>query len=443
MPSTGWKAIVLAVVWLLETAAAAAGEQRERQSSISFSFAVIYLPRPEKDAVACVRGFCETELKGIAVRTEEPEVPGGISVAAEVIPVSEFGSPEAAALEHFGRGLSRREQERLQRTEQVLMLNFSGPAAQVMKLNQLAAALTLRVAESDGALPYDMETREYFSRAAWKEWRIESWQGDLPQVELQVTIHAYPHNDLIREITLGMKKFGRPDIVASGVARSSRSSMGSLLNAACQTLLEVPGSWHGKELTVDLEKIQNRRQRAKLTADLRKGATKRAKLTLASSRREDGDPLNELLELTFGGVKGSRLQERQEALLASLFGAEDSIVSIEHDPEILAASQGARKKLQSLRQRFQKGLAPGEVLLLKAPFKVPAGGNEYMWVEVVNWEGESIAGLLSNDPVDIPDLEAGARVSIKEADVFDYLLRRADGGTEGNETGKLILKKSR
>jgi uncharacterized protein YegJ (DUF2314 family) len=63
-----------------------------------------------------------------------------------------------------------------------------------------------------------------------------------------------------------------------------------------------------------------------------------------------------------------------------------------------------------------------------------------MWVEVIRWEGKKITGLLDNDPFEIPTLKAGARVVVEEDTLFDYILTRPGGATEGNETGAIIEK---
>jgi len=100
----------------------------------------------------------------------------------------------------------------------------------------------------------------------------------------------------------------------------------------------------------------------------------------------------------------------------------------------------AKKRLPEIRKRFNAGLQPGEQIMVKAPFERPDGGNEWMWVEVSSWKGDVIVGLLNNDPVDIPDLHAGAEVKVRQSEVFDYLHYKADGTEEGNETGKEIAK---
>jgi len=59
----------------------------------------------------------------------------------------------------------------------------------------------------------------------------------------------------------------------------------------------------------------------------------------------------------------------------------------------------------------------------------------------VRWQGHTIQGLLDNDPFEIPDLKAGARVEVEEDSLFDYILVKRDGKQEGNETGRLMERR--
>ena len=114
----------------------------------------------------------------------------------------------------------------------------------------------------------------------------------------------------------------------------------------------------------------------------------------------------------------------------------------QHDDEIAEASRRAKTKLPSLRTEFNKGLVPGEFILVKAPFATPDGQKEWMWVEVNRWRGSKITGLLQNEPFNIPDLHPGQTVKVSDEDVFDYMRVHADHRIEGNETGALIEKQS-
>ena len=74
--------------------------------------------------------------------------------------------------------------------------------------------------------------------------------------------------------------------------------------------------------------------------------------------------------------KGNDLHSQQQEMVGSLFEWEDSVSKIQHNDEILAASQRAKAKLPSLRKDFQAGLEPGEFIQVKAPFATPDGGRE-------------------------------------------------------------------
>ncbi|MGB9472912.1 MAG: DUF2314 domain-containing protein [Candidatus Acidiferrum sp.] len=131
---------------------------------------------------------------------------------------------------------------------------------------------------------------------------------------------------------------------------------------------------------------------------------------------------------------------RQELLLSCFFGSEDSIRTIEHSEELLEASRKEKEKLTELRTVFNAGLAPGESILLKAPFTAPGGDNEWMWVEVTRWSGNRIQGILANDPEAAEQFHAGQIVDVHQEDIFDFIHQFPDHHTEGNTTGEIIQK---
>lgn len=166
-----------------------------------------------------------------------------------------------------------------------------------------------------------------------------------------------------------------------------------------------------------------------------------ARLGLTISKPEQGDDDNRQIEITFDRYDGTDLHARQDALFSALFGAApDKVKSVRHDNEILAASASEREKLPALRALFQKGLTPGEYIDLKAPFVGTGNRTEWMWVEVVKWDGDAIHGMLKNDPYFNPQLHAGQMVDVSGKDIFDYIHAFPDGHQEGNVTGPMIEK---
>jgi uncharacterized protein YegJ (DUF2314 family) len=143
----------------------------------------------------------------------------------------------------------------------------------------------------------------------------------------------------------------------------------------------------------------------------------------------------------FNTSAGSDTTSRQTAFITDVYGAQtDDVIRVKHDAALREASERARAKLPALKAAFSAGLQPGETLSLKAPFATPTGGNEWMWVEVTQWQGNQIVGMLRNQPRDVPTLKAGQMVNIKQEDVFDYIRRNPNGKQEGNETGEILSK---
>jgi uncharacterized protein YegJ (DUF2314 family) len=171
---------------------------------------------------------------------------------------------------------------------------------------------------------------------------------------------------------------------------------------------------------------------------LKENATGILLLKLREGVPEEGDPPNRLIEITFERGTGPDPHAKREQILAAAFGWEDSVAQVKHgDQELQAASRRARAQLPQLQQEFAKGFAPGELLQVKIPFDTPDGGHEYMWVEVATWKGDKITGLLNNEPRSIPTLHAGQEVTVSATKIFDYIRRRPDGTSEGNEPSKV------
>jgi uncharacterized protein YegJ (DUF2314 family) len=203
-------------------------------------------------------------------------------------------------------------------------------------------------------------------------------------------------------------------------------------------MLEHPSISRAGELDVRVAGISNLAARERVEKDML-GGSGAGVLHLAIAERHEGDAENRLVEIAFPGA-ASKLQERQARTLAEILGTKDDVVGTTHDDALLEASKRARQRAMLLKPKFANGPPDLEQLLVKAPFKTPAGDNEWMWIEVTRWSGGQIQGILQNEPVAPMDLESGARVAVPEASIFDYIYRHADGGVEGNETAALLLK---
>jgi uncharacterized protein YegJ (DUF2314 family) len=353
-----------------------------------------------------------------------------------------YPAPDLDYLRYAGRGLSGEQANNIQMAKHILILDVAYPQSNSLQNYKTVNKFLYKIAIKHGGLIWDSETRELFAPSAWKKKRLAPYTGSYPNVANHITIHAY-NNETdkgIRAITLGMAKFGLPDVVVNDFSWSLSQPIGNLINLVSQSLMEGMTPDETDALTLNVNKLQNVTIREELKRGLKDNAVAELNLSYGEAKVEEGDPDNFLLEILFDRAEGDSLSEKQDNTLSMIFGWEDSITQVNHDAEILAASMRSKAKLNGLRKDFRDGLQPGEFISLKAPFKTETGGNEWMWVEVTSWKNDVVEGILKNQPFYVPELSAGSEVVIDQNDVFDYIRNFADGTTEGNETGELMRK---
>jgi uncharacterized protein YegJ (DUF2314 family) len=413
---------------------------------IHFQFAIYYAKAPTTDPMSALRSNLSKlggspKLLAVAPTPASATEPVVFANWNTTTVLQDYRAPNMEQLQRFGRGLSREQAEALQKADRALILDFAHPAQQSSAAMLKALQLTLQVASDTGGLVWDEETREVFTTDEWRKRRIDSWAGGVPDMSQQTVIHAYRSDNLVRAITLGMSKFGLPDVVVSDFSWSTNRPMGHLVNTFAQAMAEGATLARPGQYDLNLRALRHAAARDLLLANLKPNAAAVAKLSLVNGKWESGDPKNRLYEIRFDRYPGPDRYAQQSALLTSAFGAdEDSVTRLKHNDELLAASKAANAQLPKLRDAFAKGLQPGEYILVKAPFATRDGGNEWMWVEVAKWSGDTIEGLLKNEPVDVPGLRGGQMVKVSQAKVFDYMRHHPDGREEGNETTKIIMR---
>lgn len=349
------------------------------------------------------------------------------------LPVADYEVITGETLES-GRGLSEPEKKKLPATERVTVLDAVMPleGEPLLAVSKLVAAY----AEATGGVLWDEEAHEYLSLEAWKIRRVESWEEKVPFAAMHFTVFTDTTDDGVNLETSGLRHFGLPELRVTSVSRLSVDSAGSLVNALGQTLVEQQRRTPGP-LRVELRTLGHQRFREGLEEKCFENAAKTVALSLTPAPGEK----RPTLEVVFPGAGGP--SERVDAAIAALFGSQDQVNAIEHDAELEALSKRQMREFRrTIRPRFLKGLKPGEVLLVKAPFATASGGTEWMWVEVQRLHPNGkVDGLLANDPDDVPALKSGAKVTVGEAKLFDWMLEEADGTRRGNETGKLMQQR--
>lgn len=411
-------------------------------SSIHFEFAIYLPPGNARNPEVVLREMLGKSFPRLKLVDQLPDVPSEALVNARMREdlKDSYAPPSVEELAYAGHGLSKEQGDALQKSKRAFVLDFAHPREDVWVALRNANVLMEQLAGETGGMIWDEDTREVFTPAAWSESRLSNWTKDIPAIESQTTIHIYKKNEFVRAITLGMNKAGLPDVVVEEFDWSSENQVGNLINIFNQAMAEgatvkVPGSF-----TIDLKNIKDANVREEQMKSLGPNATGVGYLQLKPGTPDEGDPKNRLIELAFDRYQGTDPHARRERMIGCFFGFEDKTTHIEHTEELLAVSRKAKEQLPPLYAKFNAGLNPGEVVLVKAPFKTPNGGNEWMWVEITHWKNKRIRGVLENDPESIPDLHSGEIVEIREDDVFDYIHKFPDGHEEGNATGEIIRK---
>jgi uncharacterized protein YegJ (DUF2314 family) len=416
-------------------------DQTWKRESVGFAIGLYYLKMPGSDPLKAARTLASDKpfaLKVVDKLDMTARSQRLLSIAYSSKVADDYAPPSPQSLRYFGRGLSLEQAEALQQAPRVLVLGFAHPASQSAAGLRNAEEFVFELAKQENAIIWDVETREAFTPEAWQRSRLKTWDGGIPDVSKQIVIHAYDAGGGIRSISLGMARLGLPDLVINDSVWSLNRPLGHTINALAQQLVER-GPPDGKgEIHLGIARLRHAGVRKGLMETILPGGNGEGRLRLLETPAEEGDPDNALAALNFDAYPGRSSTERQTGFVVAVFGAQPDRVTkfVKHDAALRAGSARARAKLPGLQKAFQRGLMPGEQLLVKAPFATREGGREWMWIEITEWKGDRIKGMLRNDPSDVPGLRAGQMVDARQSDVFDYLRVSPDGRTEGNETSK-------
>ncbi len=395
---------------------------------VHFEFALYFAPAPKEDPEAILTRLLADEFQHVSAF---------LFVTHEWYDLADYAPPTPQAFRYTAVELDVSQGAAIAESERVFVLGFAAHPADLLRAHREANTLTLTLAEASEGLPWDEECRLLYSREAWQRKRVENWQGDVPDVRGHVNMHAYRNPDLVRIITLGMRKFGLPDLVVEATPSGKTQVAGNVVNACAQRMLEGQ-PFDGERFKLVLADIRHDAMRANALENPLEGATGKVAMQLAECARDEGDPENRLLAISFPEAKGRDDLERQATALAALYGAKEVIVNRwASDQALKAASNKARADFFAQVDTFRKGFHPNERLTVKVPFTFD-GQTEYMWVEVVGWGEETMDGILMNDSSFEESFRVGRKLTVKFEDVYDYIHTKSDGTESGNETGKVL-----
>jgi hypothetical protein len=223
-----------------------------------------------------------------------------------------------------------------------------------------------------------------------------------------------------RLVTLGLGRFGSPDLSLRGCSMAAGAMLVDAINALAGSIVE------GKDALPLVVKLKN----------------EAVSFEVADAERVQGDP-DDFVELVPASLgRGESMREAWDAVVAKLFGETAKSVEASFGTDLEAAGARARKELPAVLNRFAAG--EGE-LFVWGPFVIPPderadGGpeDEWLWVKVASCDEKACIGALSNRPMYATNIASGRTTSLPRTKIADWQLRFRDGGIAGGETTKLL-----
>lgn len=337
--------------------------------------------------------------------------------------------------------MTRAELDDMAKVDRNVQIVFFGTTDKLMEKQAQIAKFIGEVTRNKKVGVVDFSSRQVFNPEAWQSVRTESFQKQPLNINDHIVFHIYREEAYCRIVSLGMSKFGLPELSMNNVTCSDQRPFGIIMNGLVQSMFETQSINSDSTITLEVSQIKNSAVRDMFASNAEvEGGTGKAKMKLRGVPPQEGDNYYYQLEVVFVDKSFASEQEERMAIATALLGAVPDVASeTDHDEELLAASERARLRLPELKKMFNEGLPPGASMIVKSPFaRQDVNGNEWMWVEVTKWTDDTMEGILQNDPSYIKDLVNGSAVTIEESEIFDYILYNADGSMEGNETGKIL-----
>ncbi|MDB4950582.1 MAG: hypothetical protein JWM27_3231 [Gemmatimonadetes bacterium] len=105
---------------------------------------------------------------------------------------------------------------------------------------------------------------------------------------------------------------------------------------------------------------------------------------------------------------------------------------------IAPAVRQARASWPQARRRYLAGLPAGRIFFVTTLLTDGRGSREQVFVRVDAIAGDIVRGRIWSDIAAVRGYAKGQAVTLRDADVLDWLIAHPDGTEEGNFVGKLI-----
>src|ERR1700733_10539455 len=259
---------------------------------------------------------------------------------------SDWGIPDMAALAFMAKGLSLKERAGLAKLPTVVVVHASGPASPAQLVARTGFALTAAIAEKTKGYVYDETVRRIEGEGAFAVHAIVTPLGEAAFREDRIAIQYYVQDDgTSRLISLGMRRFGAPDLEVRGASAAGGRALGELMNAVAA---RVAGGATDSPLP--------------LTVDDPRAKGKSAPVDLVVPPHQQGDSDNTIVPIV---PEGGATPDGYDRLSSLFFGKGEELIDQRDDPALAAARDRAARAFPAVLARWQKMPAPRPQLLVK------------------------------------------------------------------------------
>ncbi|HVH41816.1 MAG TPA: DUF2314 domain-containing protein, partial [Labilithrix sp.] len=345
--------------------------------------------------------------------------------------------PPKDTLDTVAAGLTPNERASLHDRKTAVTIRTQGNITPEQLPARTAFAVSSVLAEALDGYVYDEVSRRIETAEEATAHVITAPLGAPVFARKHIVVQLYRQDDgTARLLSLGMMRFGSPDLSIRGANMAAGPMLAEVLNAAARQIA------HGKSespVTVTLEDIAQVVGKKAAELSTNPAAARPAVLDVVTPERIEGDPDNEMGELV---PPGGATRESWDAVVAGLFGVPPSMNAPSDDKELGDVAKKARRELPTVIKRFEAG--EGD-LFVKGPFPIPPdsrvdGGaaTELLWIAAASCTTQVCTGVLSNEPTYATNIALGKTTSVRLDEATDWMIQHRDGGTVGGESIKVL-----
>lgn len=314
--------------------------------------------------------------------------------------------PPKDTLDVVAIGLTPAERDNLDTRKQALLVDVDGPIGPEQLSARLLYAAVAELAEQLDGVVYDEAERRIFSKEEMLARTIQVPVGQSVFKPEQIAIQLYRSDDgAARMTTLGMQRFGAPDLAFGGANMTEAPLLVGLLNDAARVVVNGASDLPLKVKDISFDGL--------------------------IPEKEQTDPENDLVELqpTVGGPT----RETWDHIVTSTYGTAGD----EAKPDE-AVTKKIRASLPDAVKRFQAG---DGYFFMRGPFPIPederldgGAGTKQLWIQAASCGATLCSGVFQAAPNATPNVAPGKTVSVNRNEASDWMIRQRDGGTAGGET---------